>query len=445
MVLVYRAESTIPLMLSLCSAQSEELYRSIFRQFLEFNPRLTNNIRTVVTSMDGNLVGAIRSSFPTCRIEATWMQVMRNFTQNWCSLNLPLRINDHALRLSWSLPLVPDDYRPDAFQLTSAAGLRIEEEYPSVAIFLRHIERFDGFFRQSGPLRIQNITENYTEQLLRLCRRNNPSLNVLLLQDFLATSVDRYQQDLILRAVASEASLNIRVPRLTDLQDLPNVINQRTYPDRFTPRTSSTGPTMPRQPMSAEAVIDDTVAGSSENASALDDTLIISSDSDDEDYFINSLVTSGTDRRATTPSGLTFNNSSAFEPSDSSSSMANLSSRRMSESSPSTSGLTVNESSASAPAGSSPAMANLSSSSMSQSSLSTSGLTVIQSNSACDDEEIIPEGTSICCCCRFRAAVWAFIKCGHLCICNECNRKIGDRCPLCREKSRNIKIFTNHP
>mmetsp|Transcript_12068 Transcript_12068/g.27886 ORF Transcript_12068/g.27886 Transcript_12068/m.27886 type:complete len:461 (-) Transcript_12068:171-1553(-) len=54
-----------------------------------------------------------------------------------------------------------------------------------------------------------------------------------------------------------------------------------------------------------------------------------------------------------------------------------------------------------------------------------------------EDEQ--PEVQPDCVICLEQAAHWAFIPCGHRCICEECkNRERLDKCPVCRAKHTNV-------
>ena len=46
----------------------------------------------------------------------------------------------------------------------------------------------------------------------------------------------------------------------------------------------------------------------------------------------------------------------------------------------------------------------------------------------------------ICCICYENKKSYAFINCGHLCICKTCSEKVI-ACPMCRNKSKSIKIY----
>lgn len=54
--------------------------------------------------------------------------------------------------------------------------------------------------------------------------------------------------------------------------------------------------------------------------------------------------------------------------------------------------------------------------------------------------EVIPPET-ICCICMENPREMVYINCGHLCACVKCERRIDDKCPICRTTSRAIKII----
>lgn len=46
----------------------------------------------------------------------------------------------------------------------------------------------------------------------------------------------------------------------------------------------------------------------------------------------------------------------------------------------------------------------------------------------------------LCTVCLDREADMAFLGCGHLCVCERCAGSLS-RCPLCRTRSRPMKVF----
>ena len=55
------------------------------------------------------------------------------------------------------------------------------------------------------------------------------------------------------------------------------------------------------------------------------------------------------------------------------------------------------------------------------------------------EEAIPPE--NICCICMENPREMVYINCGHLCACVKCERRIDDKCPICRTASRAIRII----
>tara|TARA_A100001015_G_C15043830_1_gene741887 strand:+ start:3182 stop:3715 length:534 start_codon:yes stop_codon:yes gene_type:complete len=55
------------------------------------------------------------------------------------------------------------------------------------------------------------------------------------------------------------------------------------------------------------------------------------------------------------------------------------------------------------------------------------------------EEVISPE--TICCICMENPREMVYINCGHLCACAKCERRIDDKCPICRTASRAVKII----
>lgn len=82
--------------------------------------------------------------------------------------------------LSWALAMVPENFRREAFQIITETSFEIENEHPEVAIFVRHLERLDNFLQLCGQIRVSNITENFTAQLIRQCGVEPPSVIKLL-------------------------------------------------------------------------------------------------------------------------------------------------------------------------------------------------------------------------------------------------------------------------
>ena len=55
-------------------------------------------------------------------------------------------------------------------------------------------------------------------------------------------------------------------------------------------------------------------------------------------------------------------------------------------------------------------------------------------------EEVIPPET-ICCICMENPREMVYINCGHLCACLKCERRVDDKCPICRTASRAIRVI----
>ena len=55
------------------------------------------------------------------------------------------------------------------------------------------------------------------------------------------------------------------------------------------------------------------------------------------------------------------------------------------------------------------------------------------------EEAIPPE--NICCICMENPREMVYVNCGHLCACAKCERRIDDKCPICRTASRAIRII----
>ena len=55
------------------------------------------------------------------------------------------------------------------------------------------------------------------------------------------------------------------------------------------------------------------------------------------------------------------------------------------------------------------------------------------------EEAIPPE--NICCICMENPREMVYINCGHLCACVKCERRIDDKCPICRTASRAIRVI----
>jgi len=51
-----------------------------------------------------------------------------------------------------------------------------------------------------------------------------------------------------------------------------------------------------------------------------------------------------------------------------------------------------------------------------------------------------PDTDDMCCICFERKKDHAFTVCGHKCVCGSCVTKLNNKCPLCRQESRPIKI-----
>lgn len=54
--------------------------------------------------------------------------------------------------------------------------------------------------------------------------------------------------------------------------------------------------------------------------------------------------------------------------------------------------------------------------------------------------DIIPPET-ICCICMDSPREMVYINCGHLCACIKCERRIDDKCPICRVSSPAIRVI----
>ena len=50
--------------------------------------------------------------------------------------------------------------------------------------------------------------------------------------------------------------------------------------------------------------------------------------------------------------------------------------------------------------------------------------------------------TTLCCVCLVEPRNYANIECGHICVCSNCVYKLDNKCPVCRQEGRYIKIIS---
>ena len=50
---------------------------------------------------------------------------------------------------------------------------------------------------------------------------------------------------------------------------------------------------------------------------------------------------------------------------------------------------------------------------------------------------------NLCVICFINEKTKIFTKCGHYCVCNECEAKLNNKCPICRTIGETITVYQN--
>ncbi|KAH0552399.1 hypothetical protein KQX54_009524 [Cotesia glomerata] len=139
--------------------------RPVVNSWMNKNPKRPRSASTRIQSPRTLIEMAVMlNNYPQSRTK-----FIKNLANVWCQHKLPHRNNNEILMLSWALPLVPENFRRKAFQIITETSFEIENEHLEVAIFVRHVEQLDNFLQLGGQIRVSNITENFTAQLIRQC------------------------------------------------------------------------------------------------------------------------------------------------------------------------------------------------------------------------------------------------------------------------------------
>lgn len=66
----------------------------------------------------------------------------------------------------------------------------------------------------------------------------------------------------------------------------------------------------------------------------------------------------------------------------------------------------------------------------------------VQQEEPIEEEEKKEENNGKCICCYENEKTHIFKECGHFCICENCSKNV-DNCPICRNKSKTIRVFSS--